>query len=289
MTTMPAVFIGHGSPMNTLERNRHTEAWRRFGASIDREQLRAVLCVSAHWYINATAVTAMARPRVIHDFYGFPQELFAFDYPAPGAPDLAQEVIDTVRPLWVGADHDSWGLDHGTWSVLAHVFPGADVPVVQLAINGLQPPEYHLELGRRLAPLRAAGVLVVGSGNVVHNLRALDFSLPDAGFRWAERFDEAVREVMTATPGLVADTLQHPDARSAVPTPDHFLPLLYVAGIAAESDQAIEVLVDGYTAGSLSMTSYTVGADCPPAADGEDSSGAGLPSPSDVPADESNL
>jgi 4,5-DOPA dioxygenase extradiol len=286
---MPAVFVGHGSPMNTLEQNRYTDTWRRFGASIERP--RAVLCISAHWYINATAVTAMARPRVIHDFYGFPRELFEFDYPAPGDPEVAELVVDTVKPLWVGADHDSWGLDHGTWSVLAHVFPDADVPVVQLAINGLQPPEYHLDLGRRLAPLREAGVLIVGSGNVVHNLRAIDLTLPDGGFRWAERFDEAVQGVMSTTPGLVTDTLRHPDAHTAVPTPDHFLPLLYVAGLAAESNQPAEVLVEGYAAGSLSMTCYTVGADCPPSGDADEAheAGAGLPSPGDVPADESNM
>ena len=290
MTRIPMVFIGHGSPMNTLDHNRYTETWRSFGASIERP--RAVLCVSAHWYINATAVTAMARPRVIHDFYGFPQELFAFDYPAPGAPDVAREVVDTASPQWVGLDHDSWGIDHGTWSVLAHVFPAADVPVVQLSIDGLQPPEYHLELGRRLAPLRDHGILLLGSGNVVHNLGALDFQQPDRGFDWAQRFDEAVRELMTTSPAKVVAALDHPDARLAVPTPDHFLPLLYVAGAAAEAGELADVLIDGYAAGSLSMTCYTVGAhspagDDPPPPDQRPA--ASFLDAGDVPPDESNI
>ncbi len=262
MTMMPAAFLGHGSPMNALERNRYTEAWRAFGAAAPRP--RAILAVSAHWYVNATAVTAMARPRTIHDFYGFPQALFDVDYPAPGLPGLAEEVADAVKPDQVGADHDSWGLDHGTWSVLVHAFPEADIPVVQLSINALQPPEWHLAMGAKLAALRERGVLVVGSGNVVHNLRAIDWHQRDAGFDWARRFDEDARRIMTERPGDAAGLFHHPDFRRAAPTDEHFLPLLYIAGMAAASGRGADLLVDGYAYGSLSMACYTVGR-CDPA------------------------
>src|SRR3954463_12513002 len=195
---MPAAFIGHGSPMNAVDHNRHTDAWRAFGAAIPTP--RAVVCISAHWYINATAVTAMAAPRTIHDFYGFPRELFAVQYPAPGLPELAEEISDVVRPTWVGADVDSWGIDHGTWSVLVHAFPDATIPVVQLSINADKPLDYHLELGAKLAPLRERGVLVVASGNVVHNLGGMSRSLVDDGFDWAQRFDEAAKVRMLSDP-----------------------------------------------------------------------------------------
>lgn len=258
---MPAAFLGHGSPMNALERNRYTDAWRAFGASVPRP--RAILMISAHWYVNATAVTAMPRPRTIHDFFGFPQALFEVQYPAPGLPGLCEEIADVARPDHVGADFDGWGLDHGAWSVLVHAFPDADVPVVQLSIDARRPAEYHLRLGARLAALRERGVLVMGSGNVVHNLRAIDWNRPDGAFDWAERFDERARRLMHERPGDAASLMQDPDYRQAAPTPEHFLPLLYIAGLAAAANRPAEVLVDGYTYGSLSMTSYTVDATVP--------------------------
>lgn len=280
---MPAAFLGHGSPMNALETNRFTEAWQAFGTAVPRP--RAILCVSAHWYINATAVTAMASPKTIHDFYGFPDELFAVDYPAPGDPALAEEIVEVVHPTWVGLDHDAWGIDHGTWSVLVHAFPEADVPVLQLAIDAQLPLEEHVALGARLAPLRERGVLVVGSGNIVHNLRRLDGANPDGGFDWAQRFDDAARELLQSDPGAVARLAEHPDFDAAVPTPDHFIPMLYLAGLAAASGERPEALVDGCSLGSLSMTSYGIGVHA-----GRPTSTEGAaPIPTDVPAENTNL
>ena len=260
---MPAAFIGHGNPMNALETNRYTQAWHAFGRAVPRP--RAILVVSAHWYINATAVTAMPRPRTIHDFYGFPPELFAVQYPAPGLPELAAEISDAVHPTWVGADIDSWGIDHGTWSVLVHAFPDADIPVVQLSINADKDFDYHLDLGARLADLRRSGVLVVASGNVVHNLRGMNWDLADSGYDWAQRFDEEAKARMLDDPIAVTRLDGHRDFRNAVPTPDHFLPLLYLAGLASAGGEGADILVDGYTYGSLSMTAYTIGMACPEA------------------------
>jgi 4,5-DOPA dioxygenase extradiol len=255
--TMPAAFIGHGSPMNALEDNRYTSAWRAFGASVPRP--RAILVISAHWYINATAVTTMARPRTIHDFYGFPEELFAVQYPAPGLPGLIDEIREVVEPTWVGADVDSWGIDHGAWSVLVHAFPDASIPVVQLSLNASEPLEYHFELGAKLGALRQRDVLILGSGNIVHNLSAMSGALPDRAYDWAEDFDADAREVLTTAPQEVLRLQSHRAYPAAVPTPDHFLPLLYIAGAAAAESRTLDELVGGYCYGSLSMAAYTLG------------------------------
>jgi 4,5-DOPA dioxygenase extradiol len=279
---MPALFIGHGSPMNTLELNGFTKGWRAVGRALPRP--RAIVVVSAHWFFGATAVTAMERPRTIHDFYGFPPELFAFQYPAPGAPDVAQEVADALSPVWCGLDRDQWGLDHGTWSVLAHLFPDADIPVVQLSINALKPLDYHVELGRKLAGLRDRGILVLGSGNVVHNLRLVQWDKPDSAFGWAERFDDETQEQLASKPAAILRLVEHADYPVAVPTPDHFIPLLYIAGIAAESGEPAKAFLKGYAMGSLSMTCYAVGVDLTCV---EAEGAAELPE--NVPADQANI
>ena len=281
---MPAAFLGHGSPMNTLDRNRYTQAWAAFGASVPRP--RAILVVSAHWYVNSLAVTAMAQPRTIHDFYGFPQALFDVQYPAPGLPQLAEEVADLVKPDNAGLDVDGWGLDHGTWSVLVHAFPRADIPVVQLSIDARKPFEWHLALGAKLAALRQSGVLILGSGNVVHNLRAMARQSPDEGFDWARRFDDDARELMTTRPHDTPSLASHRDYSMAVPTAEHFLPMLYIAGLAAASERPAKVLIDGYAYGSLSMTAYTLDAQCPVASGSTDGA---APLETSVPAEDANI
>lgn len=268
--------------MNALDHNRYTEAWRAFGAAAPRP--RAILAISAHWYINASAVTAMAQPKTIHDFYGFPDELFAVEYPAPGDPSLAHEIAELVKPTWIGLDQDSWGIDHGTWSVVLHAFPEADIPVVQLSINAAKSFDDHVELGAALAPLRDDGVLIVGSGNVVHNLGRIDWSRPEGGYDWAERFGGRAAEIMTTAPADLPSLADHDDFALAVPTPDHFIPLLYLAGLASAAGEATEVLVDGYAMGSLSMASYTLG--CRPLESGGQGGSPTLPH---VPADETNI
>ncbi len=252
-TRMPVVFLGHGNPMNALERNRYSDAWRAFGESIPRP--KAVVCVSAHWYILGTAATAMAFPKTIHDFYGFPQQLFDVTYPAPGDPELADSLRDMLDPVSVRLDHESWGLDHGTWSVLMHVFPEADVPVVQLSVDAAKPARYHLDLGRRLAPLRDEGVLLVGSGDIVHNLQLADFHQPEP-YDWATSFDSDVqRYLRDGDDEALVNYARHPSGRLAVPTPDHYLPMLYVAGARRDGDE-LTILVEGIDLASVSMTAF---------------------------------
>jgi 4,5-DOPA dioxygenase extradiol len=282
---MPAAFIGHGSPMNTLESNRYTSEWRRFGQDVPRP--RAILAISAHWFISGTAVTAMAQPRVIHDFFGFPQALFDVDYPAPGAPDVAEEIAAVVRPDFIALDTDSWGLDHGTWSVLAHMFPKADIPVVQLSIHAGEDIGYHIELGKRLAPLRDSDILIVASGNVVHNLRRLDRQFSERAFDWADDFDQQVKLIMTERPDDLSSIANHPAYALAVPTPEHFLPLAYLAGLADADAHPAKVLVDGGVMGALTMTSYVLGHD-PVVAPAPEDGTRSMSMPSAIPPEHTN-
>ena len=255
----PALFVGHGNPMNALQDNAWTRAWAALGASLPRPQ--ALLVISAHWYIGATAVTAMRAPRTIHDFGGFPRELFEVRYDAPGAPALAERVRALLAPQPVLADH-AWGLDHGSWAVLRHMYPEADVPVVQLSIDERQPPAFHYELGRRLRPLREQGVLLTGSGDVVHNLHAYAWGRhAREPYDWALRFEARVRAQLEA--GDHAPLIEYaalgPDALLAVPTPEHYLPLLYVLG-ASRAGEVVSFPVTGVDGGSVSMLAVQFGA-----------------------------
>jgi 4,5-DOPA dioxygenase extradiol len=255
---MPAVFFGHGNPMNALQQNDWTNSWATLGKSIPRP--RAIVCVSAHWYLPATLVTAMGQPRTIHDFGGFPRELYQVQYRAPGAPELALRLQELLAPPAVELDH-SWGLDHGTWSVLVHVYPEADIPVIQLSIDETQPGAFHFELGQRLTSLRDDDVLIVGSGNVVHNLHTYAWGrhTPEP-YDWAVRFEEAAKQLMLA--GEFAPLIDHEslgrDAVLSIPTPDHYLPLLYVLGTKREDDE-ISFPVQGVDGGSVSMLTVQIG------------------------------
>ncbi len=259
MTKMPALFVGHGSPTNVFEDNIYTRQWQAMGKILPRP--KAILAISGHWYFSTSAVTAMANPRTIHDFYNFPPKFYDYEYPAPGVPELADRIVELAKPLWAGADRDQWGLDHGTWSVLHHIFPEADIPVAQLSLNGVKPMEYHVEFGRKIAALREEGVMVMGSGNIVHNLGRIAWDKPLFGEDWAERFDKAVKEKLATDPANILEVLDHPDYDLAVPTPDHFIPILYLAGMAAEEGITLKAWSEGYALGGLSMTGYALGLD----------------------------
>jgi 4,5-DOPA dioxygenase extradiol len=254
---MPALFIGHGSPMNALEDNVYTRAWEQLGKSLPKP--KAILAISAHWYTEGTAVTAMTAPPTIHDFGGFPQALFDMRYPAPGDPALAAHVRDLLAPVEVRLD-DSWGLDHGTWSILVKMYPQADIPVLQLSIDATQPNAFHFETGRRLSALRDEGVLLMASGDVVHNLRTMRWGSNEP-YDWASRFNDTVRDCLLGgdTEKLIDYAQWGGDARLSIPTPEHYLPLLYIAG-ARRADEAISIPVDGIELGSISMLTAMVGA-----------------------------
>jgi 4,5-DOPA dioxygenase extradiol len=255
---LPAIFFGHGNPMNAVQNNNYTDAWRRIGQTTPRP--KAVLSISAHWFVAGTGVTIAATPRIIHDFGGFPEELYLLQYPAPGDPDLARTVQTLLAPLDVKLD-GGWGLDHGTWSVLRHVYPDADVPIVQLSIDKEKPASFHFEIGRKLAPLRKAGILIIGSGNVVHNLHAYAWGRNEPEpYDWAIRFeDEAKRMILAGKhESLINYEALGPDAARSIPTPDHYLPLLYVIG-ATQQGEIIRFPVEGIEGGSLSMLAVQVG------------------------------
>lgn len=255
---LPAIFFGHGSPMNAVLNNSYTEGWRRIGQETSKP--KAILSISAHWFVPGTGVTVSTAPRTIHDFGGFPQELYRVQYPAPGDPVLARRVQGLLAPLPVALDN-SWGLDHGTWSVLRHVYPDADVPIVQLSIDEAKPPSFHFDIGKKLAPLREEGVLIVGSGNLVHNLHTYAWGrhMPDP-YDWAAYFEAEAKQMMLAREykPLIDYEKLGAEAMLSIPTPDHYLPLLYVIATQQQGD-AITFPIEGVDGGSISMLSVQVG------------------------------
>ena len=255
---MPAIFVGHGSPMNAVLKNSYSQGWSNIGASVPRP--RAVLAISAHWYIPGCAVTVSSAPRTIHDFGGFPDELYQMQYPAPGSAELARRIKDMLSPVPVRLD-GSWGLDHGTWSVLTHVFPKADIPVVQLSIDESQPPQFHYDMGKRLAGLREEGILIIGSGSLVHNLQAYAWDAKKSKpYDWAARFENQVRMCLLdrSDERLINYEDFGRDAVLSAPTPDHYLPLLYVLGLRGKND-AVSFPVEGIDGGSVSMLAVQIG------------------------------
>lgn len=251
---MPALFIGHGSPMNALEDNAFSRAWAELGKTVPKPQ--AILCISAHWETADTRVTAMLKPATIHDFYGFPQPLYEKEYPAPGAPDLAREIKQSIADPTVHFDSD-WGLDHGSWAVLCRMFPDADIPVVQLSLDRKQPPAHHYRLGQKLKFLRDRNVLVIGSGNMVHNLGMMAWQ--PAAFDWAREFDATLASLIRAGDHqqLIDYHTLGDGARLAIPTNEHYLPLLYILALQDAADR-LEFFCETVTLGSISMRSLKI-------------------------------
>ncbi|BDB53344.1 4,5-DOPA dioxygenase extradiol [Flavobacterium ammonificans] len=253
---MPVLFLGHGSPMNAIEENQFVAGFRDLAKSLP--QPNAILCISAHWYTKGTKLTAMEMPKTIHDFGGFPQELFEVQYPVKGSPELALETKELLLPTEVELD-DTWGLDHGAWSVIKHLYPEANIPVIQLSIDYSKPPEYHFELAKQLSDLRYKGILIVGSGNIVHNLRLVDypnFDKDNYGYDWAIEAREVVNNYLLDAnfKPLLEYEKQSKALRLAIPTPEHFLPLIYTLGLKDKKDK-LHLFNDKLVAGSLSMTS----------------------------------
>ena len=255
-TRMPVLFVGHGSPMAAIEHNKYSDAWAELGRRLPRP--KAILAISAHWETKGILVTRAERPRTIHDFYGFPQALYDIEYAAPGDPDLARQIARMLAPH-ARADLDSWGLDHGTWSVLASMYPDADIPVVQLSMDIRLGPADHYRIGQALAPLRDQGVLILGSGDIVHNLRLFDRRPGATTPEWAVNFNELVKaKIVAGDDEALADYAALPDVQLAFPEPEHFQPLLYVLG-AREPGETVEFLTDDVVS-ALSMTSVLIGA-----------------------------
>lgn len=257
-TKMPALFFGHGSPMNIIEDNAFSRAWRAMGKKLEKPS--AVLCISAHWFVRGSYVHGAERPKTIHDFYGFPQELYAMRYGCPGSPEGAKEVRRMVKGVDVGWDVDDWGLDHGAWMVLHHLFPKADVPVFQMSIDYSKPASFHYELAKELASLRERGVLIIGSGNIVHNLGIIDPD-PNVVFDWASAFDTKVKSLILDRDhaALIDYGKLGEEAMLSIPTPDHYLPLLSVLAL-QEKEEDLSFFVDGIVHGSIGMRGLIIGA-----------------------------